>query len=502
MLGALVAAGAMLALTAASASAANRFASPTGTTAAPCTQALPCDIVTAVNKAAGGDNITIEPGTYGPLTTPLSDNGKPLSIHDLAGQPLPVIDTTADYGFDLSGGSKLSDVVIDDSRASAYGFYAGGPNASIDHVYVNASGSGAWACYPNATMVDSVCWASGPNGTAVTELIVASVMGELRNDTLIASGTGGHAIGVFGKGDATMTIDMTNTIAHGAAADIYATTDTNFGSKAVVNADHSNYASVTEVPGKGTITITPAGSGTNQDTAPVFADAAAGNFRELMGSPTIGAGVDSPVNGSTDLDGNPREIAGATDIGAYQFIPGPSCVPQNASTKFGTLAKLQLQCSFVLGGLLSYVITGGPQHGMASIAASTGAVTYTPAAGYSGTDSFTYSVTSMSQTTTTGTVTITVGKEPKPALSHVKHSKGTFSFRLNEAATVTLTFAHHGHAKGTIKLNGRAGANRLHFTGRLPHRKRLKHGKYTVTIKASNAGGVAKAKPLKFTLKS
>jgi len=52
-----------LALSAAAAYASGRFASPTGTSADPCTQASPCDVVTAVNDATNNDDITIESGT-------------------------------------------------------------------------------------------------------------------------------------------------------------------------------------------------------------------------------------------------------------------------------------------------------------------------------------------------------------------------------------------------------------------------------------------------------
>src|SRR5215213_7134079 len=45
------------------AAAADRFASPTGSGTA-CDQVTPCEIVTAVNHASNGDDITLLPGTY------------------------------------------------------------------------------------------------------------------------------------------------------------------------------------------------------------------------------------------------------------------------------------------------------------------------------------------------------------------------------------------------------------------------------------------------------
>jgi CSLREA domain-containing protein len=101
-----------------------------------------------------------------------------------------------------------------------------------------------------------------------------------------------------------------------------------------------------------------------------------------------------------------------------------------------------------------------------------------------------------------------------------------FSFTLNEAATVTLTFTQAGHGRrlsgkcrtqtaknrkkpscvltltrGTIKLAGRSGKNSVRFTGRLSNRHTLKPGKYSVTItaKRANAAG-SKPVTLRFTI--
>ena len=102
--------GTILLIAVPSARASARFASPTGTGSA-CTQAAPCDIVTAVNNASSKDDVTIEPGTYGsptPLTTTLDDGGNTLTIHGEAGQPRPVIITHAGFGIELLGAKQHS----------------------------------------------------------------------------------------------------------------------------------------------------------------------------------------------------------------------------------------------------------------------------------------------------------------------------------------------------------------------------------------------------------
>jgi hypothetical protein len=330
-------AGLMLLIAVPSASAAARFASPSGAGAA-CTQAVPCDILTAVNSASNNDDITIEPGTYGsptPLTMTLDDGANTLAIHGQAGQPRPVIITQAGYGIELLGAnSSVSDLDIEDS-VGQYGIYVGAPNsASIDHVISHVSAASAIACYPSGTLTDSVCWSSGSSGIAATLLAPLSVTATLRNDTLVASGSAGTAVAANPIAGGTMTINLSNSIARGAGADISATTDSDPKSTAIVNADHSNYANVQINNGGGgsTTSVTPAGSATNQTGAPAFVNPAAGDFHELPSSAaTIDRGLNSSLNGTTDLDGNPRALpaytscAGnppaVTDIGAYEFVP-------------------------------------------------------------------------------------------------------------------------------------------------------------------------------------
>jgi hypothetical protein len=65
--------------------------------------------------------------------------------------------------------------------------------------------------------------------------------------------------------------------------------------------------------------------GGNQKIAPTFVDAAAGDYRQAAGSVTIDSGLDAPLNGSFDLEGDPRRI-GPTDIGADEFVPAPTVV--------------------------------------------------------------------------------------------------------------------------------------------------------------------------------
>ena len=77
-----------------------------------------------------------------------------------------------------------------------------------------------------------------------------------------------------------------------------------------------NYCCTTPMPTNGFGNIT---------NAPLFVDYAGGNLRLQSNSPCINAGLNAYAPGPTDLDGNPRIVNGAVDIGAYEF-QGPGSV--------------------------------------------------------------------------------------------------------------------------------------------------------------------------------
>jgi hypothetical protein len=81
----------------------------------------------------------------------------------------------------------------------------------------------------------------------------------------------------------------------------------------------------------------------------------------------------------------------------------------------------------------------------------------------------------------------------------------TFSFSLNEEATVTLGFTRRVNRRaataGTLTFTGHTGTNRVAFQGRISPGKKLKPGRYTLVITAANSAGVSSApKSLSFTI--
>ena len=522
-----------------------RFAAPEGSGTA-CTAPAPCDIVTAVNKALPNDDVTIEPGTYGPLATLLTDETHTLTIHGQAGAPRPVIVVATDGFFLRGNGSSLADVEVEDRGAGGIGLLVTGNGIAIERVLIHTLGEKGNTCLAESvfTMVDSICVADGVGSLALTYATGNSVSATLRNDTLEALGgsgeAGGTAFEVAAFTGHTVQATLINTIVHGSRVDLFAQAK-EASTTARIVAEHSNYATDSAIAeGGGTATVTPHGTATNQAGAPLFADIALDDFHELAGSPTIGAGLGSPANGLTDLDGVPRQFGGATDIGAYQFVSAPTCQALSASTGFGAAATFQLQCSDALGApLTGYAIATGPAHGTAALNAATGAVTYTPAAGYSGPDGFTFDATSSHGTGAPAAATITVAAAPvavvaaapsdsQPALSPktfaplthgasiAKAARGT-TITYSDTQTATTTFTvrkqlangvlSHGRCVapprgrtvpgkrcarfttvGTFTHADAAGANRFRFTGRVRGRA-LKPGTYQLVSAPTNTAG-------------
>jgi hypothetical protein len=289
-----------------------------------CTAAAPCPIQAAINGTGGnpvhaGDEVIVEPGTYGTGTplSPLTDSpGTPLNIHGVAGSPRPVIvfSGIGDAITLVAAGSALSHVDVNDTSpgsGTAINITGGGSASDVVAVASNPAGT---ACGVIGTLTKAICATTGSAGSAVaadaggtTQTLSAAV----RDVTAWSSGAASTGLVAAPGTSTTINLAVTNTIAHGTSADV-AAQSTGAGGVANVALDHSSFATA-----HGTTISRGAG---NVGTAQLI-DPASLNFHELAGSPTVDAGA-AEASG-TDIYGTARPLGAAPDIGAAELIEAP-----------------------------------------------------------------------------------------------------------------------------------------------------------------------------------
>jgi hypothetical protein len=300
-------------------SAAERHASPTGDGDA-CSAAVPCSVSKAISDAASGDEVIVHPGDYA-LTTTLDDPAD-ITVHGVAGQQRPrlIFSGDAQEGFRLTSGSTLRHVEVEQTSDS------GNPAifasiSTVEQVVAKASGPGPTATIQSSEIRNSIVVAGGTDGRALqTSTSGGKNRSTYRNVTAIATGDGGIAIRLSAIGaTGSAMVELVNVIAIGdpAGADVSVRTDSS-GAHATLTATHS-YLGDVEFIGTNAV-LEPMGP--NLGIAPVFVDAAMGDYRQAPTSPTVDKGLDNAANGAFDVDGDPRTV-GTTDIGADEYYVAP-----------------------------------------------------------------------------------------------------------------------------------------------------------------------------------
>jgi hypothetical protein len=334
------------AVTAPAAGAAVRHAAPGAGGPEPCAATAPCGFANAVSGASTGDEVVVAPGNH--VVSSLVDlTADSVVVRGPAAAPRPRVSSTSSILLRVWG----SGVTVRDLRLespTAPGEFVVNDHAKgnlYERVEVVATGTtGAGMLLRDGTTLrDSVVWAQGPDATAVmtANTPLAPVTGA-RLERVTAIGGSGVGLGVaasscFGDKQRVTLVDV---IARAGGDDVFASEMCDIGIDPgppviEVHVGSSNAGELIADVGAAVHDL-----GANQTAAPVFADAAGGDFHQLAGSPTIDAGTGPVGVGALDLDLQPRVLGSASDIGADEFALAPLAVTGTAIAVTHTGATL------------------------------------------------------------------------------------------------------------------------------------------------------------------
>jgi hypothetical protein len=349
---ALLIATGMIAMTAANASAAPRFAAPGGDGVEPCNDPDdPCSIFTAADRAGGvsrGDEVVLAPGEYsssdlGPAGSVILEPG--ISVHGAFGQPRPVIRLTAPIptgALVVGTDDVVSHLEIETAVARSAIIIRDG---TVEDLIARSSASifGTIVCnHTGGTIRSSVCLSSGDQATAIGSSFSGdgTFTARLRNVTAVATGTNSRGLDYLVAGNVNFTLLAKAVVADGEGSDVAAAglSFSGFGASVRIELDHSDYATVSTRTdaGGGAATVTPPGTATNITDPPFLA---ADGFHQLRGSPTVDKGAIDAQSGGTDIDGEARVLGAAADIGADELDHSTttlSCTPERVALGDGS----------------------------------------------------------------------------------------------------------------------------------------------------------------------
>jgi hypothetical protein len=153
--------------------------------------------------------------------------------------------------------------------------------------------------------------------------------------------------------------------------------------------------------------------------------------------------ADNLVPGDVNLNRDAFALdTGRTPTGPCESFSATNHAPEasdvSAATAAGTPESITLEATDEDGDPLVYLPTT-PAHGTLSGSGSDATWVYTPAAGFSGTDSFTYTVSDGKATSEVATVTITVKDAPPPSSTTTTSTTSAPTSSTTQAPTSTTT---------------------------------------------------------------
>ena len=311
------------------------FAAPGGG-GTDCTAGNPCSAETAIEtKAQPGDTVELAGGDY--AVSSQLDALKRISIEGATGgAPARLIGaasvmTTLNYAPPAGTlPARISNLQLTNQYVGGgYAIVARDNNATgplvVERISAEALVDGFGGQFWTQTDAEPVVRNSVFRGTRSALSVQGPGNGdgslEVRNVTAVGAGATSSGMSVNAQDFppcGAFVVTVKNSIFRGSAPanDVTASNSGMGNCPSTVNSSSSNWRAGTD-PGTSTINST----GDQHSSEPLFANPAGGDFHQLAGSPTIDAGAAADLIGDTDIDGDPRTLGAAPDIGADEFRP-------------------------------------------------------------------------------------------------------------------------------------------------------------------------------------
>ncbi|MDP9838671.1 hypothetical protein J2T09_003443 [Neorhizobium huautlense] len=371
-------------------------------------------------------------------------------------QTITVSGGSLPYSYSVNSGALPAGVTLNTATGAIVGTPTTAGSYSFAVTATDANNTAASASYTLAIAAISVPLTVSPSSGALTTGTVGTAYSEAVS---VSGGTSPYSYAVTsGSLPAGLALNTSTGVISGTpttggyAAFTVAATDAN---SATGSASYT-LAIAAVVPGAPTIGAATAGDGgaTVSFTAPSANGGAAITGYTFTASPggATATGAASPItvtgltNGTaytftvvaTNSVGSSAASAASNSVTPAAAVQLPVATNVSATVAANSLAN-PIALNITGGAANSVAIASNPAHGTACIAGTS--ITYTPTAGYSGADSFTYTATNTAGTSTAATVSITV-------------SAPTFAF---SPAAGTLTGATVGTAYSqTVAASGGA----------------------------------------------
>jgi DNA-binding beta-propeller fold protein YncE len=203
------------------------------------------------------------------------------------------------------------------------------------------------------------------------------------------------------------------------------------------------------------------------------------------------------------------DVYSAAQVGVIdelaRAVPPVLCSNASASTSFQTAVAVTLSCSDSEGLPLSYSAVSNPAHGTITAVSASGGLTYTPSAGYSGSDSFTFEASDREGVSSPATATITVATPPVDTASatvagtQITLTTPNAALCLSAGGTLAATLSSRAlaHVKGTKVSFVKA---EIFIDGGVPHSKRQRKGNKVVKLTSYLPNATVRSLPASPTL--